>query len=73
MTIVFMREFVLFDDSQNNRAILFDDFCGQETLLPSQLDQIDDRLHKGWQKSLYAVLFIDYEFGLPLQKLDNLG
>lgn len=73
MTIVFMREFVLFDDSQNNRAILFDDFCGQETLLPSQLDQIDDRLHKGWQKSLYAVLFIDYEFGLPLQKLAHLG
>lgn len=66
-----MREFVLFDDAKNGHAFLLHDFCYQEIILADKLNELDKKLQLGWQKSLHCAVFVDYEFGLSLQKLDN--
>lgn len=68
-----MTEFVLFDDVRANQAFVLTDFCEQETLLPHQLAELDNRLQRGWQRNWHCAIFADYEFGLPLQKLADLG
>lgn len=68
-----MNPFVLFDDARADHAILLHDFCEQETLSPQQLNQLDERLQAGWQRGWHSAIFADYEWGLPLQKLGDLG
>lgn len=38
---------------------------------PEELDALDGALQSGWQKGLHAVLFADYEFGLPLTGVES--
>ena len=37
----------------------------------NELASLDDVLQAGWKKGLYAVLFADYEFGLPLMDISS--
>lgn len=66
-----MGEFILFDDAKNGNAFLLHNFCYQEIILADKLNELDKKLQLGWQKSLHCALFVDYELGLSLQKLDN--
>ncbi|MBR6026826.1 MAG: bifunctional anthranilate synthase component I family protein/aminotransferase class IV [Neisseriaceae bacterium] len=66
-----MNEFILFDDAQNGNSFLLHNFCYQEIILADKLSELDKCLQLGWQKSLHCAVFMDYEFGLSLQKLDN--
>ena len=66
-----MGEFILFDDAKNGNAFLLHHFCYQEIILADKLNELDKKLQLGWQKSLHCALFVDYELGLSLQKLDN--
>lgn len=66
-----MPPFVLFDDVTNNHSILLQHFVQQHILSPSELNNIDTLLQQGWSKDWHCALFIDYEFGIPLQQLPN--
>lgn len=66
-----MPHFALLDDAVDNRAKLYQRHQYSQFLSPGQLHELDARLQSGWQKGWHAVLFADYEFGLPLQKLPN--
>ena len=61
-----MPYFALFDDAVSGRAKLYQNHVESRLFHPNELDLLDDTLQKGWQKGLHAVLFADYEFGLPL-------
>ena len=61
-----MPYFALFDDAVSGRAKLYQNHVESRLFHHNELDSLDDTLHKGWQKGLHAVLFADYEFGLPL-------
>ena len=61
-----MPYFALFDDAVSGRAKLYQNHVESRLFHPNELDSLDDTLQKGWQKGLHAVLFADYEFGLPL-------
>ena len=37
----------------------------------NELASLDDVLQAGWKKGLHAVLFADYEFGLPLMDISS--
>ena len=61
-----MPHFALFDDAVSGRAKLYQNHVESRLFHHNELDSLNDTLQKGWQKGLHAVLFADYEFGLPL-------
>ncbi|WP_199900555.1 bifunctional chorismate-binding protein/class IV aminotransferase [Neisseria sicca] len=61
-----MPYFALFDDAVSGRAKLYQNHVESRLFHHNELDSLDDTLQKGWRKGLHAVLFADYEFGLPL-------
>ena len=66
-----MPYFALFDDAVIGRAKLYQNHVESRLFHHNELDSLDDTLQKGWQKGLHAVLFADYEFGLPLMGMDS--
>lgn len=66
-----MSYFALFDDAVSGRAKLCQNHVESRFFHYKELDLLDDALHKGWQKGLHAVLFADYEFGLPLTGVES--
>lgn len=66
-----MSYFALFDDAVSGRAKLCQNHVESRFFHYKELDLLDDALQKGWQKGLHAVLFADYEFGLPLMGVDS--
>lgn len=64
-----MPYFALFDDAVSGRAKLYQNHVESRLFHHNELDSLDDTLQKGWQKELHAVLFADYEFGLPLMEM----
>ena len=66
-----MSYFALFDDAVSGRAKCCQNHVESRFFRPEELDALDDTLHKGWQKGLHAVLFADYEFGLPLMGVES--
>lgn len=66
-----MSYFALFDDAVSGRAKCCQNHVESRFFRPEELDALDDTLHKGWQKGLYAVLFADYGFGLPLMGVES--
>lgn len=66
-----MPYFALFDDAVSGRAKRYQNHVESRFFRPEELDALDGALQKGWQKGLYAVLFADYEFGLPLMGVES--
>lgn len=66
-----MPYFALFDDAVSGRAKLYQNHVESRLFHPNELDSLNDALQKGWQKGLHAVLFADYEFGLPLMGIES--
>lgn len=66
-----MPYFALFDDAVSGRAKLYQNHVESRLFHHNELDSLDDALQKGWQKGLHAVLFADYEFGLPLMGVES--
>ena len=66
-----MPYFALFDDAVSGRAKLYQNHVESRLFHHNELDSLDDTLQKGWQKGLHAVLFADYEFGLPLIGMES--
>ena len=66
-----MPYFALFDDAVIGRAKLYQNHVESRLFHHNELDSLDDTLQKGWQKGLHAVLFADYEFGLPLMGIES--
>ena len=66
-----MPYFALFDDAVSGRAKLYQNHVENRLFHHNELDSLDDTLQKGWQKGLHAVLFADYEFGLPLMGIES--
>ncbi|HFC8548569.1 TPA: chorismate-binding protein [Neisseria lactamica] len=66
-----MSYFALFDDAVSGRAKLCQNHVESRFFHYKELDLLDDALQKGWQKGLYAVLFADYGFGLPLIGMES--
>lgn len=66
-----MSYFALFDDAVSGRAKLCQNHVESRFFHYQELDLLDDALQKGWQKGLYAVLFADYGFGLPLTGVES--
>lgn len=66
-----MSYFALFDDAVSGRAKRYQNHVESRFFRPEELDALDGALHKGWQKGLYAVLFADYGFGLPLMGMES--
>ncbi len=66
-----MSYFALFDDAVSGRAKRYQNHVESRFFRPEELDALDDTLQKGWQKGLHAVLFADYEFGLPLMGMES--
>lgn len=66
-----MSYFALFDDAVSGRAKLCQNHVESRFFHYKELDLLDDALQKGWQKGLHAVLFADYEFGLPLMGVES--
>lgn len=66
-----MPYFALFDDAVSGRAKRYQNHVESRFFHYKELDLLDDALQKGWQKGLHAVLFADYEFGLPLMGIES--
>ena len=66
-----MPYFALFDNAVSGRAKRYQNHIESRFFRPEELDALDGVLQKGWQKGLYAVLFADYGFGLPLMGVDS--
>lgn len=66
-----MPYFALFDDAVSGRAKRYQNHVESRFFHYKELDLLDDALQKGWQKGLHAVLFADYEFGLPLMGMES--
>ena len=66
-----MPYFALFDDAVSGRAKLYQNHVESRLFHHNELDSLNDALQKGWQKGLHAVLFADYEFGLPLMGMES--
>lgn len=66
-----MPYFALFDDAVSGRAKRYQNHVESRFFHYKELDLLDDALQKGWQKGLHAVLFADYEFGLPLTGVES--
>ena len=66
-----MPYFALFDDAVSGHAKLYQNHVESRLFHHNELDSLNDALQKGWQKGLHAVLFADYEFGLPLMGIES--
>lgn len=66
-----MPYFALFDDAVSGRAKRYQNHVESRFFRPEELDALDGALQSGWQKGLHAVLFADYEFGLPLTGVES--
>lgn len=66
-----MSYFALFDDAVSGRAKRYQNHVESRFFHYKELDLLDDALQKGWQKGFHAVLFADYEFGLPLIGMES--
>ena len=66
-----MPYFALFDDAVSGRAKLYQNHVESRLFHHNELDSLNDTLQRGWQKGLHAVLFADYEFGLPLMGIES--
>lgn len=66
-----MSYFALFDDAVSGRAKRYQNHVESRFFHYKELDLLDDALQSGWQKGLHAVLFADYEFGLPLMGMES--
>lgn len=66
-----MSYFALFDDAVSGRAKHYQNHVESRFFRPEELDALDGALQSGWQKGLYAVLFADYGFGLPLTGVES--
>ena len=66
-----MPYFTLFDDALSGRAKLYQNHVESCLFHHNELASLDDVLQAGWKKGLYAVLFADYEFGLPLMDISS--
>ncbi|OSI14535.1 hypothetical protein BV912_12515, partial [Neisseria dumasiana] len=64
-----MPHFALLDDAAANRAQLYQTHTGSRFFTADDIDGLDAALREGWQQGWHAVLFADYEFGLPLLNL----
>ncbi|MGF6148387.1 Para-aminobenzoate synthase component 1 [Kingella potus] len=64
-----MPHFVLADDAQQGRAVLFEKLQYSDFLFSDGLDSLDGLLRLGWARGLHVFLAADYAFGLPLQHL----
>ena len=66
-----MPYFALFDDAASGRAKLYQNHVESCLFHHNEMASLDDVLQAGWKKGLYAVLFADYEFGLPLMDISS--
>ena len=66
-----MPYFALFDDAVSGRAKLYQNHVESHRFYHNELDSLTSILQAGWKKGLYAVLFADYEFGLPLMDIPS--
>ena len=66
-----MPYFALFDDAVSGRAKLYQNHVESCLFHHNELASLDDVLQAGWKKGLHAVLFADYEFGLPLMDISS--
>lgn len=61
--------FICLDDPRHHVLRHYDDFHSLQSFLASEMNSIDDALQAGWEKQLHAVIFADYDFGLPILQL----
>lgn len=61
--------FVLLDDAVAPHARLLTHFQSVDLLCAAHLDEVDSKLRVGWQRGWHAFLWLDYELGLPLQRI----
>ena len=66
-----MPYFALFDDAVSGRAKLYQNHVESHRFYHNELDSLTSILQAGWKKGLHAVLFADYEFGLPLMDISS--
>ena len=66
-----MPYFALFDDAVSGRAKLYQNHVESHRFYHNELDLLTSILQAGWKKGLHAVLFADYEFGLPLMDIPS--
>ena len=66
-----MPYFALFDDALSGRAKLYQNHVESCLFHHNEQASLDDVLQAGWKKGLHAVLFADYEFGLPLMDISS--
>ena len=66
-----MPYFALFDDALSGRAKLYQNHVESHRFYHNELDSLTSILQAGWKKGLHAVLFADYEFGLPLMDIPS--
>jgi len=66
-----MPYFALFDDAVSGRAKLYQNHVESHRFYHNELDSLTSILQAGWKKGLHAVLFADYEFGLPLMDIPS--
>lgn len=66
-----MPYFALFDDALSGRAKLYQNHVESCLFHHNELASLEDVLQAGWKKGLHAVLFADYEFGLPLMDISS--
>ena len=66
-----MPYFALFDDAVSGRAKLYQNHVESHRFYHNELDSLTSIVQAGWKKGLHAVLFADYEFGLPLMDIPS--
>ena len=66
-----MPYFALFDDAVSGRAKFYQNHVESHRFYHNELDSLTSILQAGWKKGLHAVLFADYEFGLPLMDIPS--
>ncbi|WP_373741143.1 chorismate-binding protein [Neisseria sp.] len=64
-----MCYFAFFDDAVSGGAVLYSGYVRSDFLLADGLDALDGLLRRGWAEGLYAAVWTDYGFGLPLVNL----
>ena len=47
------------------------DFTQQDVLYSENLPELDEYLQRGWQQNWHCAVWIDYEFGVPLQRISS--
>lgn len=66
-----MPYFALLDDAVANRAVYYSGYRESRILTADELPLLDACLRDGWARGWHALVYADYEFGLPLQKLPS--